>query len=73
MTDLPAPTQTDIARLMGEDPLKLTNDDISAIIKDLRAKRATFNMSGQRPAAKPKKAPPKAISDIAASLGDIKL
>ena len=45
---------SDIARLFQEDPLKLTRDDISAIIAKYREARGNFNL-GEKSAGATKK------------------
>lgn len=45
---------SDIARLFQEDPLKLTNEDITTIIERYRLARAQFNL-GDKTAGKTKK------------------
>lgn len=60
---------SDIADIFARDPLKLTRDDISAVIKEFRAKRASFNLGNVK--AGTTKAPTekqKAIADLAAKL-----
>lgn len=56
---------TDINELFSRDPLKLTNEDIDAIILHMREKRAQFNSGALTPK---KKAEPKLTTAQSAAL-----
>ena len=53
---------TEVAELYSKDPMELTRDDISALVADLRKRRASFKL-GDKSAGKAK-ASPKAIANL---------
>lgn len=61
---------SDIAQLFATDPLKLTRDDISSIIKEFRAKRSAFNVGNMKAGStKPLTEKQKAIEALGAKIG----
>lgn len=64
---------TDISELFARDPLKLTRDDITDIIKRMRDARAQFNLGNVKAGStKPLSEKAKATKSLADSL-DLKL
>jgi hypothetical protein len=53
MTDTPAENPTDVNELFSRDPMKLTEQDIDAIIENMRAKRHAFNSMPATKSGKP--------------------
>ncbi len=61
---------SDISQLFSTDPLKLTREDISAIIVEYRKKRAAFNLGNMKAGStKPPTEKQKAIEALGAKLG----
>jgi len=60
---------SDIADIFARDPLKLTRDDILAVIKEFRAKRSAFNLGNVKAGStKPLTEKQQAIADLSAKL-----
>lgn len=60
---------TDIALLFGRDPLSLSREDISAIVTEMRKRRASFNLGNMTAGkVKPKTEKEKATEALASKL-----
>ena len=75
MTETAAPT-TSIGELMQRDPLSLSNQDLDAIIAELRKQRHQFTAEANKTVGKPdakKSAPQKARETLSADIAASKL
>lgn len=65
---------SDIAQIFATDPLKLTRDDITAVIAEMRKKRAAFNLGNMKAGStKPPTAKQSAIEALSAKVGGLDL
>lgn len=63
---------SDISLIFSTDPLKLTRDDITSIITEMRKKRAAFNLGNVKAGSmKPPTAKQKATNALVEKLGPI--
>lgn len=63
---------SDISLIFSTDPLKLTRDDISSVIAEMRKKRAAFQLGNVKAGSmKPPTEKQKAATALAAKLGDL--
>lgn len=61
---------TDLAELFARDPLTLNREDFSAIVAELRSRRAQFTLGAQKAGSmKPKTEKQKATAALTESLG----
>jgi hypothetical protein len=69
---IPEP-KTDIARIFAEDPLKLTKDDIGALITKLRSQRTQFTLGNQSAGKMKAAVPSKKAQQAATALAGLKV
>ena len=65
---------SDLQTLFDTDPLRLSDQDLSTIITEMRKSRHAFNLGNAKVGStKPKTEKQKLVSDLADGLGDISI